>query len=183
MLRRVDAALDLGGNHMSDAPGTGPEQPAESPPPAAPLPPAPPPPPAGYPAQSGYGVAPYGPGPIGQTRSTGMSIFLFFITFGIYGYFWYYSVHEEMKTHRNGQGLGGVLALVLAIFVGIVMPYLSSDEVGKLYEARGQAKPVSALTGLWYFPGIFLLGIGPFVWFVKTNGALNDYWRSLGATG
>ena len=59
-----------------------------------------------------------------------------------------------MKRHKNGEGLGGGLALVLTIFVGIVMPYITSDEVGKLYEHRGQPKPVSALTGLWYFPGI-----------------------------
>ena len=38
------------------------------------------------------------------------------------------------------------------------------------------------LTGLWVFPGIFIL-VGPFIWFSKTNGALNDYWRSLGAQG
>jgi hypothetical protein len=82
-----------------------------------------------------------------------------------------------MKNHR-GQGLGGAIALILAIFVGIVMPFLTSDEVGKLYEARGQAQPVSAITGLW----ILLPIVGGFVWFIKTNRALNDYWQSLGAT-
>jgi hypothetical protein len=35
------------------------------------------------------------------------------------------------------------------------------------------------MTGLWYFPGVLIL-VGPIVWFVKTNGALNDYWRSQG---
>ena len=39
---------------------------------------------------------------------------------------------------------------------------------------------MSGLTGLWYFPGMLIL-IGPIVWFVKTNGALNNYWRSMGA--
>ncbi len=48
--------------------------------------------------------------------------------------------------------------------------------------AQGQAKPVSGATGLWYFPACFIL-IGPIVWFVKTNGALNEYWRSQGAQG
>ena len=41
-------------------------------------------------------------------------------------------------------------------------------------------KPVSGLTGLWYFPGCLLL-VGTFVWFIETNGALNSYWRSFGA--
>lgn len=84
-----------------------------------------------------------------------------------------------MKGH-TGSGLGGPLALVLAIFIGLASPFLTSSEVGQLYERRGQAKPVTGATGLWFFPGIFIL-VGPFIWFAKTNDALNDYWRSLGA--
>ncbi|MGI8433986.1 MAG: hypothetical protein ACR2LE_04530 [Nocardioidaceae bacterium] len=72
------------------------------------------------------------------------------------------------------------MALLLALFVGIVMPFITSSEVGDLYARRGQEKPVSGSTGLWYFPGIFIL-VGPIIWFVKTNGALNSYWRSVGA--
>jgi hypothetical protein len=71
-------------------------------------------------------------------------------------------------------------ALVIALFPGAASPFLSSNEVGGMYESQGQAKPVSGLTGLWYIPGMFIL-VGPIVWFVKTNGALNTYWRALGA--
>lgn len=102
-------------------------------------------------------------------RGTGVVILLTVITFGIYGLVWTYQVHDEMKRHK-GTGLGGGIALLLALLVSIVMPYITSTEVGELFERRGQAKPVSGLTGLWYFPGIFIL-IGPTVWFVKTNGA------------
>jgi hypothetical protein len=77
-------------------------------------------------------------------------------------------------------GIGGVLALVLSFFVGFASPFLLSHEVGGLYERTGRPQPVSGLTGLWCYPG-FLLLVGPIVWFVKTNGALNDYWRSVGA--
>jgi hypothetical protein len=125
----------------------------------------------------GYGQA----GPVGKVRSTGMCILLYFVTLGFYGLYWYFVVHDEMKKH-SGRGLGGGIALILALFVGIVMPFINSHEVGDLYESRGQAKPVSGATGLWYFPGMFII-VGPFIWFVKTNGALNAYWRSLGATG
>ena len=118
-------------------------------------------------------------GEIGKVRGTGMCILLTIVTFGIYSAYWYYATHEEMKRHSS-QGLGGVVALLLALFVGIVMPYINSNEVGGLYERQGKEKPVSAATGLWYFPGIFIL-VGPIVWFVKTNGALNDYWKSRGA--
>ena len=130
---------------------------------------------AGAPAPSGA------VGPVGKIRGTGMCILLAIVTFGIYGLFWYYAVHEEMKRH-TGRGIGGGVALLLGIFVGIVMPYISSAEAGGLYESKGQKKPVSGATGLWYFPGIFIL-VGPIIWFVKTNGALNAYWRSQGAQG
>lgn len=124
-------------------------------------------------------MTPYRPGGIGKVRGTGVSILLFIVTLGIYGLVWYYLVHDEMKRH-TGTGLGGGIALLIAFFVGIASPYLASHEVGELYAGRGQDAPVSALTGLWYFPGIFIL-VGPIVWFVKTNGALNSYWRSMGA--
>ncbi|MEE3128722.1 MAG: DUF4234 domain-containing protein [Actinomycetota bacterium] len=168
------------------------------PPPSEPTGPAgsaPPPPPApqwgdttGAPPAPTYAAAPPVAGqmggqmgPIGQVRSTGMAFLLFIVTFGIYGWYYWYKVHEEMKQH-SGQGIGGAVALILAIFVGIVMPYLTSAEVGGLYKRRGQKEPVSGVTGLWYFPGMFIL-VGPIIWFVKTNGALNDYWKSLGAQG
>ena len=127
-----------------------------------------------------YAAAPMAAGPVGKVRSTGMCILLMIVTIGIYGLVWYYKTHEEMKRH-TGTGLGGVVALLLAIFVGIVSPFLSSNEVGQLYERRGQAKPVSALTGLWMLLLAWFFLVGAFVWFVKTNGALNAYWRSLGA--
>jgi hypothetical protein len=119
-------------------------------------------------------------GPVGQIRPTGTIVLLFFVTLGIWSLVYYFQVHEEMKRH-TGEGLGGPLALVIAIIFGIVSPFLLSNEVGLLYERRGQEKPVSALTGLWFFPGIFIL-VGPFIWFIQTNNALNEYWRSLGVT-
>ena len=118
-------------------------------------------------------------GQLGKIRDTGVCVLLTIVTFGIYPIVWYYMVHDEMKRHSR-DGLGGGLALVLAFFVGIVMPYITSSEVGRLYENRGIKKPVSGASGLWYFPGVFIL-VGPLIWFIKTNGALNNYWRSLGA--
>ncbi|MFL6100795.1 MAG: DUF4234 domain-containing protein [Actinomycetales bacterium] len=147
----------------------------------APQQPPPSPDPVPYPAAPPAYPVPYqgGPGSIGEVRSTGTCILLFIVTLGFYGWYWYFKTHEEMKRH-SGVGIGGGIALLLAILAGIVMPYLTSGEVGELYHRRGQAKPVSAATGLWSFPGALIL-VGPIIWFVKTNGALNDYWRSLGA--
>jgi hypothetical protein len=122
-----------------------------------------------------------GYGPVGTVRSTGTCILLTIVTLGFYTWFWYYSTSEEMKRH-SGQGLGGVVSLLLAIFIGVANPFITSSEVGGLYERQGRPKPVSGVTGLWYIPGIFIL-VGPIIWFVKTNGALNDYWKSMGAQG
>jgi hypothetical protein len=52
-----------------------------------------------------------------------------------------------------------------------------SAEVGNMYEAAGDEKPVSGITGLW----IRLPLIGAIVWLVKTQGARNQYWAARGA--
>jgi Domain of unknown function (DUF4234) len=116
-------------------------------------------------------------GPPGKVRGTGTVILLTIVTLGIYSLVYYFSTHEEIRRH-SGEGIGGVLALVIAVFLGILSPFLLSKEVGDLYERQGRQAPVTAVTGLWVFPG-FLILIGPFVWLFKTNGALNDYWRGL----
>lgn len=119
--------------------------------------------------------------PVGEVRETSTCILLTIVTLGFYTWYWYYKTHEEMKQH-TGTGIGGPVALILAIFVGVVMPFFSSHEVGGLYERRGEPRPVSAMTGLWALLLGWFLFVGLIVWFVKTNAALNDYWRSVGAT-
>lgn len=146
-------------------------------------------------AQQPYGQAPYAQqphgqlapamhghpmGPVGKVRSTWAVIGLSIITFGLYGLYYYFATHEEMKQH-SGEGVGGALGLVIAIFtLGLVTPFLFPNEIGNLYARQGRPRPVSATTGLWMLLGSFIL-IGPLVWLIKTNGALNAYWRSMGA--
>src|SRR3954454_11654984 len=132
----------------------------------APPPPAPPPPPPAAPPAYGMAMHP-GQTYVGKVRPTGLAILLFFVTFGIYGLVWWYLVHDEMKKH-SGDGIGGVVALILGWLLSAVAAFFTSDEVGKLYERSGRRPPVTALTGLWYFPGIFIL-VGPIIWFVQTN--------------
>ena len=119
-------------------------------------------------------------GPVGKVRSTWAVIGLSIITFGIYSLYYYFATHEEMKQH-SGQGVGGAIGLVLALFtLGLVTPFLLPNEIGNLYARQGRPRPVTAVTGLWVLLGSFIL-VGPLVWLIKTNGALNAYWRSLGA--
>ena len=138
-------------------------------------------PPAGYPQQPA--PAPYGRplGPTGKIRSTWAVIGLNIITLGIYSLYYYFATHEEMKRH-SGEGVGGALGLVIAIFtLGLVTPFLFPNEVGNLYARQGRPRPVTATTGLWVLLGSFII-VGPLVWLIKTNGALNAYWRSMGVS-
>jgi Domain of unknown function (DUF4234) len=119
-------------------------------------------------------------GPVGKIRSTWAVIGLSIITFGVYGLYYHFATHEEMKRH-TGEGVGGVVGLLIYIFtLGLVTPFLLPQEVGNLYARQSRHRPVSAMTGLWVILGWAIL-VGPLVWLIKTNGALNAYWRSVGA--
>lgn len=84
-----------------------------------------------------------------------------------------------MKRH-NGAGLGGGLALLIAFFVTPAAAFIASHDAGELSTRRGWQPPATGLTGLWFFPGVLII-VGPLVWWIQTNGALNTYWRSVGA--
>ena len=112
---------------------------------------------------------------VGQPRGIGFGILLFIVTFGFYGWYWVYKTEEEMKQH-SGDGLGGVLGLVIWILLSPVMAFVIPSEIGNMYEKDGQQQPVTGWTGLWLFPlGIFI--IPAIVWFVKVQEALNRYWE------
>ena len=48
-----------------------------------------------------------------------------------------------------------------------------------MYRKDGRESPVTGWTGLWLFPFGFLI-VTAIVWFVKVQGALNDYWEAKG---
>jgi len=114
-------------------------------------------------------------GPLGQERGVAFVILISIVTLGIYYLYWVFKSQEEIKQHSN-QGVGGVLGLVIALVIGVVTAFLLPSEIGKMYEQDGKARPVNGWTGLWATLGILIL-IGPFVWFVKVQRALNNYWQ------
>ena len=120
----------------------------------------------------------YNTGPLGRQRGVGFGILLFIVTFGFYGWYWAFKTEEEVKQH-TGEGLGGVLGLVVWIVISAVSGFVIPSEVGKMYTRDGQVAPVTGWTGLWLFPGAILL-IPAIVWFVKVQGALNRYWSAKG---
>ena len=118
-------------------------------------------------------------GPLGQPRGIGFGILLFIITIGFYSWYWVFKTQEEIKQH-SGEGVGGVIGLVIWILLSVVSAFVIPSEVGKMYKKDGQEPPVTGWTGLWLFPGAILI-IPAIVWFVKVQGALNRYWAGKGA--
>jgi Domain of unknown function (DUF4234) len=118
-------------------------------------------------------------GPLGQPRGIGFGILMIIVTIGFYGWYWSFQTHEEMKQH-TGEGVGGVLGLVIWILIGFVSAFLVPSEIGKMYRMDGQEPPVNGWTGLWLVPAGILI-IPAIVWFVKVQGALNRYWTAKGA--
>ena len=114
-------------------------------------------------------------GPLGQPRGVGSGILLYIVTFGVYSLYWVFKTGEEMKQH-TGEGLGGVLSLVVWIAANPVMAFVLPSEIGKMYKKDGQEPPMTGWTGLWLVPGLILLLVPAIVWFVKVQGALNRYW-------
>ena len=118
-----------------------------------------------------------GRGPVGNTRSIGLSILWAILTLGIYTFVWVYRTQEEIKRY-SGNGVGGVLGLVIYIVVNPVTWFVVPSEVRYMHEdLDGGTSPVRGVTGLWMLLPI----VGLFVWFIKVQGALNRYWESKGA--
>jgi hypothetical protein len=113
-------------------------------------------------------------GPLGRPRGVLFGIVLFVVTLGLYGWYWAFQTHEELKQH-TGEGLGGVLGLVVWIFAAFVSAFAIPSEVGKMYAKAGREPPVTGWTGLWLVPG-FVLIVPAIVWFVRVQTALNAYW-------
>jgi hypothetical protein len=122
---------------------------------------------------------------VGKQRGLVFGIVLCLCTFGAYSLYWTYRTANEIR-RQTGAGIGGVSAVAVLILFWPAIGFVIASEVGKMYSKAGRTASVSGRTGFWLFPGFYLLLIGPVVWWVKVQGALNRYWqeqtptRSLG---
>jgi hypothetical protein len=117
-------------------------------------------------------------GPVGNTRSIGLSILWAVLTLGIYTFIWTYKTQEEIKRY-SGNGVGGVIGLVIFILISPVTYFLVPSETRYMYEdLDGQKSPVRGIYGLWFLLPL----IGSLIWFIQVQGALNRYWESKGAS-
>jgi hypothetical protein len=148
---------------------------SDVPPPPPSTTPPPPPPPSG----PGYYVTPIGRPPEsigGAYYSTGLTILLMIVTIGIWGFFWTYRTSEDLKRY-NGDGLGGVLGIVIYLLLSVVLMFTIPNEIKNMYQRDGRESPISAVWGLWFLLPL----IGNIVWYVKVQRSLNDFWRSKGS--
>jgi hypothetical protein len=105
-----------------------------------------------------------------------LSILYAIITLGIYAVVWVYKTHNEIKRY-SGNGVGGVIGLVIYLVISPVTYFVIPSEVRSMYEdLDGGTSPVRGITGLW----LLLPLLGSIIWFVKVQGALNRYWESKG---
>ena len=115
-------------------------------------------------------------GPLGRPRGVGFGILMFVVTLHFYSWYWVFKTQEEMKQH-TGEGLGGVLGLVIWILLNPVEAFVIPSEVGKMYAKDEQEPPMTGWTGLWLFPGGILI-IPAIVSFVQVQGPLNRYYAA-----
>ncbi|MEY2434319.1 MAG: hypothetical protein QOC92_4044 [Acidimicrobiaceae bacterium] len=115
-------------------------------------------------------------GPIGKPTNPGTAILLSIVTLGIYTFIWTYRQFEDFKKY-SGKGLGGVVGVVLALFVNPVVWFMIPIELKAMYEAEGEQSPVEPIIGLWFLLPI----VGAFIWYFKVQQAINDFWIKRGA--
>jgi hypothetical protein len=118
------------------------------------------------------------------------------LTLGIYTLFWTYWTHEEIKS-RSGEGVGGVIGLVIWVIFSPATFFLVPSEVKTLYQREGETSPVRWVLGLWVvIPSagtiaasaawatglstlLFLfIFVGMIIWFAGVQNALNRFWSS-----
>jgi len=96
------------------------------------------------------------------------------LTLGIYTLIWTYKTQDEIKRY-SGNGVGGVLGLVIYILISPVTYFLVPSETRYMYEdLDGERSPVRGIYGLWFLLPL----IGSLIWFIQVQGALNRYWES-----
>ncbi len=112
----------------------------------------------------------------GAYYRTGLVIFLTIITLGIWAILWSYRTNEDLKRY-NGDGLGGVLAVVICLVISVVLMFTIPNEIEKMYQRDGRQSPISTTWGLWFLLPI----IGNIIWYVKVQRVLNEFWASKGS--
>ena len=116
-------------------------------------------------------------GPIGKPRSVPLTILVTIVTFFIWAMVWSFLTGEDLKKYR-GEGLGGILYLVITFILYPVSMFLLANEVEQMYVEAGEEPRITTLWGLWFLLPI----IGQIIWYVRIQNAINEFWQARGAT-
>lgn len=116
------------------------------------------------------------PGPSGKPRSIALVLILTIVTFGIWAIVWSYQNGEEIKQHTR-TGLGGVVYLLVTLFISPVTMFLMASEVEQMYRREGKEPPITTIWGLWFLLPL----IGNLIWYVRIQSSINDYWTTHGS--
>jgi hypothetical protein len=116
-------------------------------------------------------------GPIGTPRSVGLTLLVSIVTFGIWTLPWSYWNGEELKGYRR-EGLGGIVYLLITLLISPVTMFLLANEVEQMYREEGQVPRITTLWGLWFLLPL----IGPIVWYVRMQHAVNEFWQARGGS-
>jgi uncharacterized protein DUF4234 len=124
----------------------------------------------------------------GQTypkRSPLVVLGLVLITLGIYGFYWYYKVNEEIKRYTGDETISASRSLLAVIpgFLLIVPPFIAyyntANHIVRMQEQRGLASQIS--------PALVVI-LGLVIWIgmaAYVQEHLNRVWESaaVGSTG
>ena len=158
----------------ADGPAAQPAVPAAAEPVPAMPPPAPPmtaPPSAPPVAQRSSGR------PVGKVRSPVGCWLLLFVTFGIYGFFWYHHTNKELRDYDPAIVVSPGIA-VLCLFVPVVN-WISIYSTGKrIAQAQGTAGIPQSSSGAIGVLLSFVLAL----WVPYYIAQANMVWESAGAT-
>ncbi len=114
--------------------------------------------------------------PIGRPRPVGVTLLLWIVTLGIYGFWWIYYQYRDFKDF-TGTGLDPAVGVVIQFFVSPVNMFILASQIETAYERDAKTPPVRTIWGLWFLLPI----IGGIIWFIKVQRAINDYWAAHGA--
>lgn len=117
---------------------------------------------------------------IGKTRNPIVVILLSIVTCGIYMFYWYYTVMEDLNKASGEEKINSVLFLILGILCFPVMWYV-------LYKIDKGLAELSAREGIPYKENFILwlvlsllAGVGTIIASYQITVAFNDIWARRG---
>ena len=112
----------------------------------------------------------------GAVRNPVSVILLTFITCGIYGIWWMYTVGKEINAALGREAVNPVLAIVSIICFPLMFYYMYLLDNALVELGTATAKPYNSNFMLWVITS--LLGFGILIVIVQAQGFLNGVWES-----